>query len=134
MCHARYMNETAGLKLLIADDHAPMRQLLRELLSAMASEICEAADGEEAMRLFAEQRPDWVIMDIQMKPVSGLAATRQILAAHPSARIVVVTEHRGAEYEQAAREAGACAFVLKEDLKPLLAMLSKHTTPNSTHS
>jgi CheY-like chemotaxis protein len=128
------MNETAGLKLLIADDHAPMRQMLRALLSEMACEVCEAADGAEAVRLFAQHQPDWVIMDIRMKPMSGLVATRQILATHPGARIVVVTEHRGAEYEQAAREAGACAFVLKEDLKPLLAMLSKHTTPNSTHS
>lgn len=118
------------MKLLIADDNAEVRALLRRLFANLATELRECADGQEAIQAFNQLNPDWTIMDLSMPRLDGLAATRQILASHPAARIIVLTEYRGAEYEQAAREAGACAFVLKENLQPLVALLSKHATPN----
>ena len=104
------------MKLLIADDHVGIRLLLGQLCEASATEIRYCADGADAVDTFQEFQPDWTLMDISMPELDGLAATRQILARHPGARIVVLTEHRGAEYEQAAREAGACAFIRKDDL------------------
>jgi CheY-like chemotaxis protein len=122
------------MKILIADDNAEMRGFLRRLCATIATETRECADGREAIQAFIEFQPDWTLMDLAMPGVDGLTATRRILSMHPGARVVILTQHRGAEYEQAAREAGACAFVPKEDLQPLLAMLTKHTTPNSNHS
>src|SRR4051812_19499730 len=115
------MNHATGLKLLIADDHAAMREMLRGMLSPLAAEIAVASDGEQAVCLFAQHAPDWTIMDLAMPHVDGLTATRQIIARNPAAKVVVLTQYRGAEYEQAAREAGACAFVSKENLNSLLA-------------
>ncbi len=113
------MTPTAALKLLIADDHAEFRQTLGAMLSPVAGEIREAANGAEAVRIFAEQQPDWVIMDIQMKPVGGLAATREIRRRFPDARIVIVTQYDDAELRAEAAEAGACAYLLKDQLESL---------------
>ena len=124
------MTRTAALKLLIADDHAGMRQTLRALLSPVAGDIREATDGGEAVRLFVEMQPDWVIMDIQMKPVSGLAATRFIRDHFPTARIVIVTQYDDAELRAEAAKAGACAYVLKDEL----AILTRLLVPESGSS
>jgi DNA-binding NarL/FixJ family response regulator len=117
------MTRAPAFKLLIADDHAPMRQTLRALLSPLASAIVEATDGEEAVRLFTEHQSDWVVMDIQMKPVGGLAATRAIRARFPKSRIVIVSQHDDAQLRAAAARAGAYAYVLKDDLAALARVL-----------
>jgi len=122
------------VKLLIADDNAEMRTLLRRLCWTIATATRECGDGREAVDAFEEFAPDWTIMDLSMPVMDGLAATRQILAAHPGAQIVVVTQHRGCEYEQAARAAGACALVLKDDLQPLLSLLASAAKSNSTRA
>ena len=119
------MTRTAGLKLLIVDDHAPMRQTLRALLSPIASDIHEASDGNQAICLFAEQQPDWVLMDVQMKPVNGLDATRTIRRRFPTARIVIVTQHDDADLRAEAAMAGACAYVLKDNLAALIKLLAR---------
>jgi DNA-binding NarL/FixJ family response regulator len=124
LCHAQPVIRSAGLKLLIADDNEPMRQTLRALLSPIASDIREATDGEQAERLFAEQQPDWVVMDVQMKPVNGLAATRAIRRRFPSARVVIVTHCDDSELRAEAARAGACAYVLKDDLAALPQLLA----------
>jgi CheY-like chemotaxis protein len=128
------MAQTAGFKLLIADDHASMRQTLRALLSPLASEIREAADGAQATRLFAEQQSDWVIMDIQMQPIGGLAATRAIRQRFPAARIVILTQYDDADLRAEAARAGACAYLLKDDLAALTRLLAGETGPGRGHS
>jgi DNA-binding NarL/FixJ family response regulator len=118
------MTPGATLKVLVADDHAPMRQILHALLASVAGEIIEAGDGAAAVRLFAESRPDWAILDIQMKPVGGLAAAREIRRRFPTARIVIVTQYDDADLREEAARAGACAYVLKDDLRQLPAILA----------
>ena len=113
------------MKILIADDNAEMRGFLRRLCATIATETRECADGSKAIRAFNDFQPDWTLMDLAMPGVDGLTATRRILSMHPGARVVILTQHRGAEYEQAAREAGACAFLLKENLQSLLTLLTQ---------
>ncbi len=120
------------MKLLIADDDPRIRAFLRKLCATVATETRDCADGMEAIEAFESFKPDWTIMDLTMSHLDGLAATKQIVAAHPEARIVVITQHRGAEYEQAAREAGAYAFMLKDNLQPLPGLLTRQVVPNST--
>ena len=96
-----------------------MRRELRELLTSPMDEVHEAADGGEAEAAFEERRPDWVIMDVQMRPVGGLAATRNILARHPGAHIVIVTQFDDQELREDALEVGALACLSKDDLPAL---------------
>lgn len=86
-------------------------------------EIHECADGEQAVALFAEQRPDFVLMDISMPREDGLAAMARILARDPAARIIIVSRHDSAPFRQAAAQAGAIGFVSKQDLAPLYGLL-----------
>ena len=112
------------LKILIADDDARMRQMLRQIVAAFASAVCEARDGAEAALLYAVERPDWVLMDLRMKPVDGLRATAEIKASFPHARIVIVSECDDEEVRAKAERMGACAYVLKENLHELVGVLS----------
>jgi two-component system response regulator DegU len=121
------MVRTVALKFLIADDHTAMRQTLRALLAPFASAIGEATNGSEAVGLYTEQQPDWVIMDIQMKPVGGLAATRAIRARFPAARVIIVTQYDDVGLRAEAADAGACAYFLKDDLSALTQLLSAET-------
>lgn len=62
-------------------------------------------------------------MDVDMKDVDGIAATRQIIAADPKAQIMIVTDHDDGELRRAALEAGAARYVVKEDLLSILEIL-----------
>ena len=104
------------MNLLIVEDNENVRRLIRRLVADQAEEIYECGDGAEALEAYRRCRPDWVLMDIMMKEVDGLAATREIRAAFPGARIVIVTNHDDQGLRDAARAAGACEYVLKEKL------------------
>jgi len=88
--------------------------------------VVEAADGGEAIRLYDEVHPDWVLMDIKMEPVDGLAASRSILAAHPDAKIVILTNYDDPGYRKAAHDAGVRAYLLKENLGDITAIVLEH--------
>jgi CheY-like chemotaxis protein len=111
------------MKIMIVDDHAEMRRLLRSLLSDLASEFTECVGGAEALAAFARQRPDWTIMDIAMKDMDGLEATRRIQKQFAGSRIVVLTQHDTPQMRGAALEAGACAFLSKDNLDQLGTIL-----------
>ena len=107
------------MTLLIADDNPRMRNTLKTLLERHIvgiEAIFECADGNQAIELYEKTRPDWVFMDVAMEPVNGLTATGRISHSHPEAKIVIVTQYDEPEYREAARSAGAYAYVLKENL------------------
>jgi DNA-binding NarL/FixJ family response regulator len=109
--------------VLLVEDHEPMRWMLRLLLSDLAAPIHECGDGAEAGRAYAAARPDWVLMDIALPGLDGIAATQQLIAAYPDARVVIVTDYNDAEMRQAAEAAGARGYVLKENLLDLRRLL-----------
>ena len=117
------------MRLLIVEDHGPMRRLIKSMLRDLAAEVRECADGAEALAAYAEFGPDWVLMDIKMAGLDGIAATRQILAADPRARIVIVTDYDDAHLREAARSAGACQYLLKEDLLDIRRILGADQAP-----
>ena len=105
------------LRILIADDHEVARRGIRALLESHPGwEVCaEAADGREAVNAASRLKPDLVLLDIGMPSLHGLDATRQILAAEPDTRVLILTMH---DSEQVVREvlaAGARGFLLKSD-------------------
>ena len=106
------------MKFLIVDDSLAMRRCIKDLLPA-TDETLECSNGAEAVRAFASYRPDWVLMDIEMKPVDGLAAARQIKTDWPEARIIFVTSYDQPRFREAASQLKADGYVLKENLEQI---------------
>jgi DNA-binding NarL/FixJ family response regulator len=103
------------IQLLIADDHELFRDGLKTLiLSASDVElVAEAASGTEAIQLAADHRPDVVLLDIQMPEMNGIEAARQIVAAIPEAKVLMLTMFDDDHSVFAAMRAGARGYVLK---------------------
>ena len=110
------MSKTAPLKLLIVDDHAALRRTVRQLFDGPGVTILEASSGEEAVKLFGAEHPDWVVMDMRMPGMGGLKATETLRRLDPAARVIVISQFTDAEYVEQARSAGALEFVNKEEL------------------
>ena len=113
------------MTILIVDDNAVMRRLIRRTISHLANEIYECEDGADALKAYSEYQPDLVFMDVRMPRMDGLAATRQIKHLHPTARIVIVTDYDAEDLKIAALAAGASEFVLKDDLAELEALVAR---------
>jgi len=112
-----------SVKVMIVDDHPGMREMLRSLLPAARFEVCECQDGTEAVETFRHFQPDWVLMDVIMKNTDGIAATRLITTAFPGAHVVMVMDSLDERLRNAARSAGACAFIGKENLLEVRSLL-----------
>jgi two-component system NarL family response regulator len=112
------------MKVLIVEDSEPMRRTIKSFIEDLACQVYECADGRDALAEFARRRPDWVLMDIKMRDVDGLAAARQIKSAFPDARIVMVTSYDEESFRDEARLAGACGYVLKESLRDLAKIIA----------
>ncbi len=102
-------------RILIADDHDVVRSGLRALLHSFPdfTVIGEAADGEQAVRLAAERKPDVILMDISMPHLDGIEATTRIIEEQPDARVVILSVHEDEEYVRRILKAGARGYVLK---------------------
>ncbi|MFZ1702502.1 MAG: response regulator transcription factor [Pyrinomonadaceae bacterium] len=111
------------MKVLIVDDNSEMRQLIREYVPVSAADIFEGSDGDQALALYEEHRPDWVLMDQQMERTDGITATREIIAGYPAAQICMVTAFNDEELRAEAYEAGVSGFVVKDNLYELGAIL-----------
>jgi len=104
-------------KVLIAEDHAILREGLRALLSGSPELeiIGEAEDGQEAITQARRLNPDLVIMDLSMPNINGTEAMRAIRRHNPETKIIALTVHKTEEYVRATMDAGASAYVLKDD-------------------
>ena len=107
------------IRVLIADDHAVVRHGLRGFLSLQddIEVVAEAEDGREALAEARALSPDVVLMDIRMPALDGLEATRRLLAADGSSRVLILTTFDADEYVYEAMKAGASGFLLK-DVRP----------------
>ena len=101
------------LRVLVADDQTVVREGLAAILGLLpgVQVVATAADGEEAVTLTAEHRPDVVLMDLRMPRCDGVTATRRILAAHPGTAVVVLTTFEDDESIVAALSAGARGYL-----------------------
>ena len=104
-----------NIRVLLVDDHAVLREGMRNLLEGEKDleVVGEASDGEEAVKLASELKPDVVIMDIVMPKLSGIQATRLIKQASPSTAILILTAYNDIRYIIGLLEAGACGYLLK---------------------
>ena len=104
------------LRILLADDHVTVRHGLKLIIDGQADMkvVCEASDGNAAVRDALAFHPDVIVMDISMPELNGLAATRKLRKLLPDAAIVTLTRHSDDAYLQELMRAGAAAYVLKQ--------------------
>lgn len=112
-----------GIRVLLADDHAVVRDGLRALLeeSSDINVVDVAADGLETIRKARELGPDVVVMDLSMPHLNGLEATRRVLQDCPDCRVLILSQHEDADHVLDALSAGASGYLLKRDAGAELA-------------
>jgi DNA-binding NarL/FixJ family response regulator len=105
-----------NITILIADDHTVVRQGLCALLKAESDidVVGKARNGREAVRMARTLRPDVILMDIAMPVLNGIEAMRQILAANPAAKVLILSAHQDDEYVECMAAAGAVGFLTKQ--------------------
>jgi DNA-binding NarL/FixJ family response regulator len=110
------MNMPKVIRLLIADDHQLVREGLKAILETHPDVrvVAEAENGQEAVRLARETKPDVVIMDVSMPQLNGIDATRRILSEVPETKIVALSVHSDRRFAAEMLQAGACGYVLKD--------------------
>ncbi len=110
----------ATVDVLIVDDQAPFRSVARALVRVLPGwrVVGEAATGEDALDQAATARPGVILMDINLPGISGIEATRRILADAPGTKIVLISTYAADDLPPEARECGAIAYIRKDDLTP----------------
>ena len=116
------------MNLLIVEDNDQMRRMIVRLVRGLAEHTYECSDGVEALPAYTIHRPDWVLMDVKMKEMDGITATQQIKASYPEANIMIVTDYDDPDLREAARSAGACEYVTKENLLDVRRILGSRIT------
>ena len=119
----------AGKRILVIEDHEENRRLLRDLLTSFGYELIEAVTGEEGLTAAEAERPDLVLMDIQLPGIDGYETTRRI-KANPSLReipVIAVTSYALSGDDVKAFAAGCDAYVTKPfDPAELLEKIREH--------
>jgi len=108
-------------KILLVDDDANYRNLIRETLCLSLSSLCvkEAGDGEEALQKIEACPPDIIFMDIRLPGENGLVLTQKIKKKYPDIDIAILTSYDLPEYQEAATKNGAKYFLLKSSIIPM---------------
>ncbi len=104
-----------NIKILIADDHAVVREGTRQILEQEPDleVVAEAGDGEEAVRLAGNSKPDVAIIDIAMPKLDGIEATKQIKALYPTIAVLILSAYDDDQFVFSLLEAGAAGYLLK---------------------
>src|SRR6185295_11491132 len=112
--HAYYRFGMAGRRVMIVDDVAFVRKTLNEILTEAHFQVVgEAADGAEAVEMYARLRPDVVTMDVVMPNMSGIEATKKIIKTDKSARVVIISAMGQESLVMEAINVGAKDYILK---------------------
>ncbi len=103
------------IQVMLVDDHAVVRMGFRLLIEGTPDMkvVAEAVSGEEASRIYQEQHPDVVVMDISMPGIGGLEAVNRIMAKDPAARILVLSAHEDTMHPKRVLKAGALGYLTK---------------------
>jgi DNA-binding NarL/FixJ family response regulator len=105
------------ITVFIAEDHQMVREGIRMMLKLEPDMVVagEATNGREAVKSAIELKPDVILMDVAMPGLNGLEATRQLIKALPSIRIIILTAHNDDAYVKSAVDSGASGYLLKQD-------------------
>ena len=109
-------------KLMIVDDHAMSRHLLRQIAATPQDTVLECVSPAEAMKAVGAFKPDCVMMGVSLPAPGAFPAIKRIRKIHPEVRVVAVSQVHEEELQQAANAAGASAFVTMENLSELFLL------------
>ena len=102
------------MKILLVDDHAVVRDGVRRLLeTGINAEVFDASSSEAAQTVFGVEKPDVVVLDLNLPGSSGLVLLRHLLAKEPRTRVLIFSMHSSPAYVMRAMQAGACGYVTK---------------------
>jgi DNA-binding NarL/FixJ family response regulator len=109
------MSTRHRIRVLLADDHAIVREGVRLCLEGMGDMevVGEAEDGHEALRLIGQLQPEVAVLDVTMPRLNGIEALRQVKRDHPRTAVVLLSMHDSEAYVTQALQAGAAGYVLK---------------------
>ena len=112
-----------ALSVLLVDDHMMLRKSIRSFLETTSRLhiVGEARNGEEALELIESLNPDVIVMDYVMPGMSALETIRQIKQRFPRKEVIILSLYAEKAYVQGAMDAGACGYILKEDISTYLA-------------
>ena len=112
--------ESQEISIVLVDDHPLVRRALRDILEKEPDlhVIGEAGDGQEAVAMTSEHRPDIVIMDISMPVMNGVEATKRIKASNPLTVVLILTVHTDVETIFSILQAGASGYLVKSVFGP----------------
>lgn len=119
------------MKVIIIDDDPLVVNSLKMIVEANGIEvIATGGDGGEALKLYETHSPDMVLMDIRMKEVNGIEATKNILSFDSNAKILLITTFQDEEYIDAALKLGCRGYILKENIKGIIPAINAIQTGN----
>ena len=112
------------VSVLIVDDQPPFRDVARTVVSLLKgwTIVAEAATGEDAVVAARDTEPGIVLMDINLPGISGIEATRRIVAAAPKTRVILVSTYQAADLPSGADSCGAAGYVNKEEFGPAVVL------------
>jgi len=116
------------MKVLLVEENSAVRRVIRYLLTSQETWIQECVDGADAIAAYAACQPDFVVMDIGMQNLDGIATCRQIKAMDPTARIIFVPDYDDAALRESTGHAGASGYVLKDNLLDIARLLRELST------
>jgi DNA-binding NarL/FixJ family response regulator len=118
------MAELGVKKALIVDDSEAVRRMIKSFIADMIDEFVDCDNGRDAFNLYAKHKPAVVLMDLEMKGMDGLEATKQIKTAYPTAKVIIVSQWDSPTLRASATLACADGYINKEALLPLRALLA----------
>jgi DNA-binding NarL/FixJ family response regulator len=111
------------MKFIIVDDNEQFRAYVRELLVKPGDECRELDNGLLVNDVYNEFRPDWVLLDIQMKPMDGFKTAERLREHYPDAQFAMVSNFCDARFRKKAQMLGAAALISKENLQDLAELV-----------
>lgn len=114
------------MNVLIVDDHGEIRRLLRQYIEATISNelvVRECGSAEEAISIYPQFKPDFVLMDIELGAMSGFDATIHLMKIDSEAKVVIVSSHNSPLYKKRAKELQVQGYICKDNLRELVPIL-----------
>lgn len=114
------------MKILIVEDNSLMRKEIVEMVKGKDNEVLECDDGIYVESIYKSSKPDIIFMDIRMKLMNGLEATKNLTEKYPAAKVIIVTNNADKKLIEKAFKSGAKGYLLKDNLSDIKNYLANH--------
>lgn len=122
------------MKLMIVDNHAATRDLIREIAGGLVNEFHECATGMDCLARYPSIRPDIVTLDLRMHSVDGFTTLAALKRRDPDAHVVIVTQLDDATLRNRAAYLGASGFIVKSELRSLRDYLARFVSDSNRYA